>query len=147
MTGTSIRKANLQDVPAIVDCIDAAYDRYLGVIADLPPVSQGVDQDIAENDVWVVETDDALAGVLVLVVPDGADFIKLANVAVHPGHGGKGLGRLLIDKAVARAKQQGFGEIRLNTHAAMTDNVGLYEHLGWRVIGRSETTVSMSRKI
>ena len=45
-------------MPAIVDCIDAAYDRYQGVIADLPPVSQGIDQDIAENDVWVIETDD-----------------------------------------------------------------------------------------
>ena len=147
MTGTSIRKANLQDVPAIVVCIDAAYDRYRGVIADLPPVTAGIDEDIRENQVWVAESDGALAGVLVLVVPAGEDFIKLANIAVHPDHGGKGLGRLLIDQAIAASKDQGFDEIRLNTHTAMADNVGLYEHLGWTEIGRNATTISMSRKI
>lgn len=147
MTDTSLRKANLQDVPGIVDCIDAAYDRYREVIADLPAVSDGVEEDITDNQVWVVEADGQLAGVLVLVVPDDADFIKLANVAVHPDHGGKGLGRLLIDQAIAASRDQGFDEIRLNTHTAMADNISLYEHLGWKEIGRSETTVSMSRKI
>ena len=147
MTDTSIRKARLQDVPDIVACIDAAYERYRQVIADLPPVSAGIKEDITENQVWVVESDGALAGVLVLVVPTGEDFIKLANIAVHPDHGGKGLGRLLIDQAIATSRAQGFGEIRLNTHTAMSDNLGLYEHLGWEEIGRSATTVSMSRKI
>lgn len=147
MTDTSLRKANLQDVPGIVDCIDAAYNRYRDVIADLPPVSEGIEEDIQDNQVWVVETDGQLAGVLVLVVPDDAGFIKLANVAVHPNHGGKGLGRLLIDQAISASRELGFGEIRLNTHTSMADNIGLYEHLGWQEIGRSETTVSMSRKI
>ncbi|MCJ8309177.1 MAG: GNAT family N-acetyltransferase [Rhizobiaceae bacterium] len=147
MTGISLRKATLQDVPDIVACIDAAYARYRDKIADLPPVSDGVEEDIRDNQVWVIETDGDLAGVLVLVAASGADFIKLANVAVHPDHGGKGLGRALIDHAIATCKDQGFDEIRLNTHAAMTDNIGLYQHLGWHEIGRSETTVSMSRKI
>jgi ribosomal protein S18 acetylase RimI-like enzyme len=145
MTGTSLRKAELQDVPGIVACIDAAYARYRGEIDALPPVSEGVDQDIAENQVWVVEQDGAVAGVLVLVTCE--NFIKLANVAVHPNQSGKGLGRRLIDHAVETSQMQEFGEIRLNTHAEMTDNIALYQHLGWHETERSGSTVTMSRKI
>ena len=147
MTSTSLRKADLQDVPEIVACIDAAYAKYRGVIDELPPVSEGIDQDITENQVWVLDYDGKLAGVLVLVLPPGENFVKLANVALDPDQSGKGLGRQLIDHAVLVSKQQGFDEIRLNTHSGMSDNIGLYRHLGWHEIGRSDDTVMMSRKI
>ncbi|MCR9135161.1 MAG: GNAT family N-acetyltransferase [Alphaproteobacteria bacterium] len=125
-------------------CIRAAYAPHAERIADLPDVADGLDAAIANDQVWVaVEGDQIVAG-LILVVQEGS--MKLANVAVHPQHGGKGLGRALISLSESEAVRQGFGELRLNTHVAMPENVRLYVHLGWEEISRAGNTVSM-RKI
>lgn len=109
----------------------------------MPPVSDGAADDIANNQVWVaVQDDDVIAG-LVLVAGDG--FLKLANLAVRPDHGGKGLGRKLIELTEQEAKRQGYAEMRLNTHVEMSGNVRLYEHLGWAEVSRSDHTVSMKK--
>ncbi|NKB53045.1 MAG: GNAT family N-acetyltransferase [Rhizobiaceae bacterium] len=143
MTEPTIRKAIPEDVPQIVACIDAAYEIYSRSIADLPPVSAGLDEDIITNQVWVLDLNGSTIGVLVLVVGDG--FMKLANLAVHPDHGGKGLGRALIEHGEREALQQGFSEMRLNTHADMTATQRLYQRLGWIETGRKGATVMMNK--
>ena len=108
-------------------------------------MSEGLAEEIEENQVWVaVQGDEIIAG-LVLVAGEG--FLKLANLAVHPDHGGKGLGRDLIALSEREAARQGFSEMRLNTHVDMPENVGLYEHLGWVEMARSGKTVSMKRTL
>ena len=87
--------------------------------------------------------DDQIVAGLILVACIG--FMKLANLAVHPDHGGKGLGRKLIELAEREAKRQGFGEMRLNTHVDMPLNVQLYQHMGWTEESRSDNTVSMKK--
>ena len=37
--------------------------------------------------------------------------------------------------------------MRLNTHAAMPDNVALYQHLGWETSGQHGNTVAMRKAI
>lgn len=140
-----IRPANPSDADALADCIDAAYARYAQSIPDLPPVSEGCAEDIANNQVWVVLQDDKIIAGLVLVAGDG--FMKLANVAVHPNHGGKGLGRDLIALSEREAARQGYREMRLNTHVDMPTNVQLYEHLGWVEMKRSFNTVTMTKHL
>ncbi len=143
MDNSRIRKAQLGDAVALVSCIDAAYAQYADRISDLPPVSAGCAEEIAKNRVWVAVEDDEVIGGLFLAPQDG--FIKLANVAVHPDHGGKGLGRELIALAESEAKKQGYGEMRLNTHVEMPENVKLYYRLGWREVSRDGNTVSMRK--
>lgn len=127
----------------MASCIDAAYAQYAGRIPDLPSVSDGCADDIANNQVWVaVQGDEVIAG-LVLVAGDG--FMKLANLAVHPDHGGKGLGRKLIELSEREARLQGLSEMRLNTHVDMPENIKLYQHFGWAEVSRSENTVSMKK--
>lgn len=140
-----IRRAEIPDVPALVSCIDTAYARYAATIPDLPAVSEGVAEEIADNLVWVAVEDGQVIGALFLV-PQG-DVMKLANVAVHPDHGGKGLGRRLIALAEAEARARGCTEMWLNTHAAMPENVRLYCHLGWVETGRQGNTVSMQKRL
>lgn len=138
-----IREAVSSDAEPLAACIRSAYAPYTDRISDLPDVADGLDHAITNDQVWVaVERGVVVAG-LVLVARDGA--MKLANVAVHPDHGGKGLGRTLIDLAEREARRQGFEEMRLNTHVAMPENVRLYTHLGWEEVSRSGNTVSMRK--
>ena len=138
-----IRPAQATDAHVLAACIDAAYAQYAERISDMPLVSDGCAEDIANNQVWVaVQGDEVVAG-LVLIASDG--FIKLANLAVHPDHGGKGLGRKLIELSEREAKRQGSSEMRLNTHVDMPENVRLYEHMGWAEVSRSDNTVSMEK--
>ncbi len=139
-----IRKARLADADALASCIDAAYAQYAGRISDLPPVSDGCAEEIAKNQVWVAVKDGEIVAGLFLVPQVAA--MKLANVAVHPDHGGKGLGRELIVLSESEARKQGYREMRLNTHIAMPENVSLYTRLGWEEVSRDGNTVSM-RKI
>lgn len=138
-----IRPAQATDSGALAACIDAAYAQYAERISDMPSVSDGCAQDIANNQVWVaVQGDEVIAG-LVLIAADG--FMKLANLAVHPDHVGKGLGRKLIELSECEAKRQGFCEMRLNTHVDMPENIRLYQYLGWAEVSRSGNTVSMEK--
>lgn len=144
-SNNGIRKARLQDAGALAACIDAAYAKYDRRISDLPPVSEGIAEDIANNQVWVaVDNGEVVAG-LVLVPQDR--FMTLANVAVHPRHAGKGIGRSLMKLSESEARRQGYVEMRLNTHAAMPENVRLYEALGWEEVSRSGTAVSMRKAV
>ncbi|MEM9685039.1 MAG: GNAT family N-acetyltransferase [Pseudomonadota bacterium] len=140
-----IRRARLPDAAALAACIDAAYARYAARISDLPAVSDGCAEDIAENQVWVaVCGNDVVAGLV--LVPDDR-FLKLANVAVHPDHGGRGLGRVLVEHANAEASRQGYRELRLRTHVDMPDNLRFYAGLGWEEIERRENTVTMRKQL
>lgn len=106
-------------------------------------MSEGCDEEIAKKRVWVAVEDGQVIGGVFLVPQDG--FMKLANVAVHPDHGGKGIGRALIADAESEAKRLGYDEMRLSTHVAMPENVALYTHLGWEEVCRSGNTVSMRK--
>ncbi len=89
-----IRPAQATDANALASCIDAAYAQYLGRISDLPSVSDGCAEDIANNQVWeVVQDNDVIAG-LVLVRRDG--FMKLANLAVNPDHVDEAFGSMQV---------------------------------------------------
>lgn len=140
-----IRPARLADAAALTACIDAAYTKYTKRIFDMPAVAEGIAEDIADNQVWVAEQDDEIVAGLVLV-PQGL-FMKLANLAVHPNHGGKGIGRKLIALSEREARRQGFDELRLNTHVDMPENVELYRHLGWAECSRQGNTVLMVKHL
>ena len=140
-----IRAAEKSDAAAIVTCINAAYRQYEGRIADLPPVAEGIADDIRDNLVWVIENDRGIAGVAIVARAD--DHATLSNLAVDPLHAGKKLGRGLINHAERAVKALGYDEIQLTTHAGIPDNIALYTHLGWRRIGGSGNRVFMTKKL
>lgn len=139
-----IRRAEPEDAAAVKHCIEAAYAQYLDRKIDLPPVSEGIADDIARGRVWVAVIGEVVVAGLVLVAGEGN--LKLANIAVDPAHAGKGIGGKLLSYAERQAIKQGFNEMRLNTHAALPENIQLYGHLGWEETSRRGSTVTM-RKI
>lgn len=140
-----ILKALLADAETVATCIDAAYAGYSNRITDLPSVSDGCADEIKQDRVWLAIQDNEIAGALFLVPQDG--FMKLANLAVHPKYGGKGLGTELIAFAELEAVRQGYTEMRLNTHTLRPENVALYKKLGWVEFSRKGNTVSLKKQL
>ena len=145
MSRWTVRRAEPGDAPALAACIDAAYARYAARISDLPPVSEGIAEEIAQHQVWVAEIDGVIVGGLVLVAFEG--FMQLANVAVHPDHTGAGLGRELISLAESEALAHGYRELRLTTHVEMPESIALYRHLGWEKAGEDGNKVFMAKAL
>lgn len=143
MSKWQIRPANVRDAHALSECIEAAYSVYASRVTGLPAVSEGISGDIKNHRVWVAEIDQNIVGGIILIPHD--DFVLLANVAVHPESSGLGLGRALIDLAEAECLELGLGEVHLNTHVDIPENVRLYTHLGWQETGRSGNKIHMRK--
>ncbi|WP_421726059.1 GNAT family N-acetyltransferase [Bauldia sp.] len=145
MSDWTIRRAGLADADPLTACLEVAYAEDAARLADLPSMSDGVAGQIANDQVWVAEADGTVVGGLVLATGDG--FMQLVNVAVHPDRRGTGLGRALLQLADREAVAQGFAEMRLNTHAGMDANVGLYTRLGWIETDRQRNVVAMRKPL
>jgi GNAT superfamily N-acetyltransferase len=119
-----IRLANDADVPVIRDIVQAAYTPWIPIIGMRPmPLSADYESLVAAGVVWVI--DEPIAGLIVLIEePDG---LLIENVAVHPAHQGRGIGKTLLAFAETRGKSR----LRLYTHHLMSTNITIYEHLGY----------------
>ncbi len=143
MARWKIRPAVVGDEVPLGTCIDAAYAGYRNRIQDLPPVSEGIADDIKQNFVWVVELHHTIVGGLILILKD--EYATLSNIAVDPDYSGMGIGRSLIEHAEAKCRSLQKTELRLSTHVAMPENVRLYQHLGWKETERSGNKVQMTK--
>ena len=133
---TKIRPARLSDATAIQKCVEAAYRHYISRIGMPPgPMLDDYAAVIRHHRVFIAETE-KIVGVLVLIQKPTA--ILLDNVAVHPDQQGKGLGKRLINLAEAEARAAGFENLDLYTHECMSENIELYESLGYIETERKE---------
>ena len=91
---------------------------------------------IQQGHVYVLDDEDGIAGLVVLIPETGT--MLLDNVALSPDAQAKGYGRRLIAFAEEEARRRGFGTIRLYTNIAMTENLTLYEGVGYVETHRGE---------
>lgn len=125
------------DLSTIQDIIHAAYSPYIPLIGRTPgPMTDDYFSLITSEHVYVVSHQGTIQGLLVLI-PE-KDVMLLDNVAVAPSAQGMGIGRRLIDFAESKAKEGGYGSIRLYTNEKMVENVRLYERSGYMETHRGE---------
>jgi GNAT superfamily N-acetyltransferase len=128
--GYSFRSARASDSREVAELVDAAYRPYVERIGMLPgPMTDDYTEVIRSHRVTVVERDRSIVGVIVLRVT--GDGFLIDNVAVHPGHRGKGVGHALLEFAEGEARRLGFDSIALYTHEKMTGNLAMYSKLGY----------------
>jgi ribosomal protein S18 acetylase RimI-like enzyme len=124
------RSATSDDAPRVAELVEAAYEHYIERIGMAPgPMTQDYATVIRDRQVTVAEVDGTVTGVIVLGVDDQGFVID--NVAVHPSHRGRGLGRALLEFAEAEAVRAGFDAVHLYTHEEMTENLALYSRIGY----------------
>ena len=133
----NIRPASISDLPAITQIIAAAYQKYVDRIGKPPgPMLDDYAARIRGHTAWVLESDAAVVGLIVLLPEQ--DHLSLDNVAIHPAQHGRGFGRALMTFAEHEAVRRGYTQLRLYTHAKMTENLVMYPTLGWQETGRGD---------
>jgi GNAT superfamily N-acetyltransferase len=152
MTNSSIRfrPAEPADAAAIRDIVRAAYAKWVPVIGREPmPMRADYDKAVAEHPFDLAVEGDRIVGVIETMLAD--DHLWIENVCVAPDAQGRGIGRLLLERAEEKARAAGRRELRLLTNGAFEANVSIYRKHGY-TIDREEpfmngTTVYMSKKL
>ena len=145
-----IRPARPGEDGTVRDVVHAAYRHYIARIGKPPgPMMDDYARRIADGQAWVLEDAGRVVGALVL--EEGPEGFLLDNIAVLPDCQGKGHGRTLIAFAEAEARRRGWPEIRLYTHALMTENIALYTRIGFaethRVSEKGYDRVYMTKRL
>lgn len=127
------RQAVPADLPAIKALITAAYTRYLTRMEKPPgPMFRDYGPSVEAGNTWVIG--EPIVGVLTLA-PE-PDHLLIENIALDPAAQGRGLGRSLMDFAEQEAARRGLTRLTLYTHEVMTENLGIYGHLGYTEVER-----------
>jgi ribosomal protein S18 acetylase RimI-like enzyme len=125
-----IRKATAEDTARIGAIARAAYAKYVPRIGrEPPPMVADFAAEVAAGHVVVIGTAGAVDGYMI-AWPE-TDAYLVDNIAIDPAQQGEGLGRQLMDHAVAEARRHLLSAIRLYTNAAMTENLSIYAHMGF----------------
>ncbi|MEM8686861.1 MAG: GNAT family N-acetyltransferase [Pseudomonadota bacterium] len=130
-----IRPATPQDIRQVKACAEAAYEVYVAAIGKKPaPMVADFAAAQTAGQLHVAEASGEVAGFVVFY--DRSDHVHLENVAVSPGHQGKGIGRALVDFVERDARARGIATIELYTNVKMSGNLTLYPALGYTEVGR-----------
>jgi len=134
-TRSIIRLAAVEDVPAIKRIVVAAYEKYIPRIGKPPaPMTDDYNGQVASGNVWVLELDGELLGLVVLVSKPA--YMLIDNVAVMPERQRSGLGRMLLAFAEVKARERGYLEVQLYTNEFMHENLAWYARLGYQETSR-----------
>ena len=127
-----LRRAGPGDLGAVQALQQAAYAANRVVLGVEPlPLKADYAAILRDDEVWLAEDTEGLAGVLVL--QPRPDDLLIWSVAIHPRRQGTGLGNVLLDAAEARARQLGVTLLRLYTGQKLTRNVAWYSRHGFLV--------------
>jgi GNAT superfamily N-acetyltransferase len=125
-----LRRAVAGDAAVVRDLVRDAYSHYIPLIGRTPiPMLTDYAEAIRTRDVWVLDAQDTIVGVLELDARP--DHLWLENVAVLPAHQGHGLGKVLLAHAEQVARERELPEIRLLTNERYLANIAMYERHGY----------------
>ena len=145
-----IRPAHPGDTETVQILVHEAYEPWIPRLGQVPsPMKDDYARRIAANQVWVLEQHGAMVGIVVLDEQPACLFLE--NVAVRPTEQGKGYGHMLIAFAEQQAARRGLPEVQLCTNVRMTENIALYEHLGFtersRIVGKGFERVCLAKAV
>ena len=145
MAEIAIRPATATDADPLRRVIGRAYASCRDRLCGMRDVTAGLGDVIRFILVWGAEDGREIVGGVVLVLDTRS--AKLANLAVDPGSGGRGIGRALIARVERAARDRGHATLDLVTHAAMADVQAFYARLGWVETGRDGVRVRMTKRL
>jgi len=138
MTGTSVRRASIQDLDLLVPLFDA-YRQFYGQQSGLIIARQFLNDRLSHNEsiVLIAEDRDGATGGFVLLYPTFSSILAarmyvLSDLFVIPEARRRGVGTELLKSAVETTRATGVGRLELATAITNASAQRLYESLGWR---------------
>ena len=147
MSGYDVRPARPGDLPSLAAVERAAQALFARVgmpeLADAPVLSLAeVEQYAGEGFVAVAEhARDGIVGFVVVRPLGGAAHVQ--ELDVHPDHGRQGLGRALLDRALAWAREAGFGTVTLSTFRDVPWNAPFYARVGFHELAPEDASPAL----
>lgn len=80
---------------------------------------------------FVLRREGKVAGYLSLLSRRGSGLLRIYSVAVHPAFRGQGFGRMLVERSLNYASEQGFSGISLEVKVGNRTALALYEKSGF----------------
>jgi GNAT superfamily N-acetyltransferase len=134
---TTIRKIGVADVDAVAPLFDA-YRQFYGRPSDPVLARQFLTDRLSahESIVLLAQSAEAVSTGYVQIYPTfssvrAARIYILNDLFVSPQARGKGVGRLLMEASVRRARDDGAARLKLSTAINNFPAQRLYESLGW----------------
>jgi len=130
--------------PATNADAEAVRSLVFGVLREhgLTPDPEGTDADLFDLEASyiraggsfdvLVDASGAVIGTVGLV-PSREGVCELRKMYLAPVYRGRGLGKRLVQHALNRARQLGFGRVELETISLLRTAIGLYESFGFRL--------------
>lgn len=123
-----VREAMVQDIDQMVSieeyCYDTPWSRE-AFESEIENSEQGIGF-VAEEEGYTVGFATGL---------EVADEFHLHNIAVHPDHQGKGVGRLLLERIDEYCRQHDLHKIQLEVRRDNDHARRLYLHMGYESVG------------
>jgi len=137
MTETSqpiLRRAGNSDCSEIAELVFGVLAEY-----DLKGDPECTDADLKDieesyfdrgGSFYVLEENGSIVGAYGLY-PGSPDVCELRKMYLHRSFRGKGLGKMLLEDALARAREMGFEKVVLETASVLVEAIGLYKSYGF----------------
>lgn len=135
MTKDSPRRLAPDD-PALADVlalIRQAFAHMDGVIDPPSSMQRLTVADLQGPEVWAIGT----PIVACVVLTPRADALYLGKLAVSETARGRGLARVLVDTACARARDMGLADVELQVRVELTGNQAAFRAMGFAETGRT----------
>ena len=130
-----LRSANNSDASSIRDLVFSVLAEY-GLQSD--PETTDADLDDIEENYFrrggcfdLIATDKGEIVGTVGLYPIDSTTCELRKMYLHRSQRGKGLGRLLLDRAISQAGELGFERITLETASVLKEAISLYTSYGF----------------
>ena len=96
---------------------------------------------VGPENIWVAEEDGALIGMSGLIVSDGEAEIE--PVVVDEAHRSRGIGTLLLNEGMARAKRLGVQYLNIAPVARNSRAIEMFVRAGFRLVGHVQLFVEL----
>lgn len=153
-----VRAALVEDARAIAEVHVASWVEAYGDILDLRQGDPRIDVDERERTwqdriprvgaegfrTWVADQGDRIAGFAFTQPTEDAglnplEIAELVALYLHPDHFGRGVGKALLDRAVAGIRSQGFLQATLWVLEENARAIHFYRREGWKPDGTRDT--------